>query len=267
LSSHPPADPSATVATWDARRRESERRCGYLRLGAAGALFVIGLALLGGWLPVDRNWAGMGVLLLFCGLLTILLPVVAEDLRRHRSRRAPSLPVGSPPANDGLLVLSDLQFPASIESFLRSIASLDAARWKSVVAAAADMGLLDRPISSPFLCIDPYYTASMRAGHDPDSFRGVRAFAKNEQALQEAEVLLRRTVEAWDQFEQGREAVDRFVHARVLPFAPPYAEYRLALAGVHALIAAEFLPENCQRALSPFTEVLHADFIDVHCGG
>jgi hypothetical protein len=211
------------VLNWYATERARRRRERRIAAGIASLLALTGAAL---QLPTSRDGTGavIGMILLVCGILGLLVPVLRDAWRVGRRERLRG-PFFSP--TEAGVPLPGLENPR-IERFVAVLASCDTDDWKRLVSAARRSGALDR---SP---VDAAIAAVVRGR--PDG----------------TDALSERFASAADIVSRAVAILGRCVSKEVVPFTPPFAEYRIAFAGVLGLLATEYDPRAPEGPLETF---------------
>jgi hypothetical protein len=252
-------EPWATVRRWEHRH--------VLRRGVrdASVLGTTVLLLLGGGLILwwgrseqDPFWAPVGLLAILVASLLALAQTAFAELRPRRASAAKPFPpdritVGEHLPPD-LLEHTPLSLPS--QRFVHLLPAIDKERWSRILLLADGLGLMDG--RTPWPAVD----VRLRANRLVRADRAERGSADPQlvetlEALQGAEVAA--------EYEESRTVLDHLVATGDLPFAPPYAEYRLALRGLHGIVAARGLPENCTRVLGVFDTILETDLAKTLC--
>lgn len=252
--------PFDTVLRWDELKTRWDRIIRRRYLVALLVTMVLGLGLftglIGGPDPMFKQFgsallivgAGVGWSYLFRSRRA--MPRHARHL--HERKRSP---VGL-----SVTIESAVSLPPNAGAFLDCIKGLTSAEWRTVVKAASGSWALEQPIDSS-LNLLPIVLESHSWGSSPEL----------RDATHERLALLLNSAVADHQKQQWvtevRRLLDVMVDQEMLPFSPPFDEYRLAVNALMMILFADLSPEVCRKALEPFQSVLSTDVLDGACRG
>jgi hypothetical protein len=246
----------ARVREWDqtcsiARRQRTRLQLTILVLG--GVLVVAGVA------AADTRMRWFGIFVVAC---TLLWANLGDVFRMRPARQAPqhapmSVARVSNMSYEFERFLAALALPVNVRRFLQSLVGLDGAVWHAI---ASSTGRTYRDSESLEW---PLWELNIRVEGGPSGLGLLRSNRRRRAAIRITRELLALAQDqrARTQFNDSLRAVDWLTDRGIVPFGPPFHEYRAVLRATHAIIGAHISRHNCERALQPFREVLgeHAE--------